>query len=144
MRRWGWVVISLWTACAWAVPPESPDFTREPDRPWLVMVTQEDCSYCALLERDVLGPLRASRLFEDSIRFTEVDIGTNPQIIDFDGAAVSARAFATRYQAFGTPTLLYLDATGRPMAEPSYGIPGAIEFYGYAIEERLKSMAASR
>lgn len=125
------------------VPLEPPQFTAEPAKPWLVMVTQAGCSYCIKLEREVLGPLRASGIFAEALRFTAVDIGENETVIDFDGQHIKAKAFAARYGAYGTPTLLYLGANGTPMADPTYGIPGAIEFYGYAIEERLKAMSAA-
>ena len=46
--------------------------------------------------------------------------------------------------AFGTPTLLFLDAGGRSVSEPKYGVPDAIDFYSYQIERTLELITRSQ
>ena len=120
--------------------PEPPHFQTTGQQPWVVMVTQPGCSFCERLERQVLQPLRASKLYQNKVRFTEVDIGVNPTITDFDGARISSIDFASRYQGNGTPTLLFLSASGEPLAAPKYGVPDAIDFYAYGLEQTIDSI----
>lgn len=136
-------IAGLWTLAASAsVQLEAPNFSQPGDTPWVVMVTQPGCHFCERLERDILQPLRASKRFADHVRYTAVDIGLNPQITDFTGDSISARTFAERYQAFGTPTLLFLSADGQVLSEPRYGLPDAIDFYAYAVEQTIESILA--
>ncbi|HAN81440.1 MAG TPA: hypothetical protein DCQ47_08305, partial [Gammaproteobacteria bacterium] len=88
--------------------PEEPTFSKPDSRPWVVMVTQPDCSFCVRLEEEILQPLRASGEFKGKIRFTTVDIGIAAPLTDFDGTRTTTVAFASRYEGFGTPTLLFL------------------------------------
>lgn len=117
-----------------------PMFQSDDPRPWVVMVTQPGCSYCERLEREVLQPLRASQMFADTVRFTAVDIGINPTITDFDGAGIASVDFASRYDGNGTPTLLFLSHQGEVLSAPKFGVPQAIDFYGYAIEQTIIEM----
>jgi hypothetical protein len=116
------------------------NFGTQNDQPWVVMVTQPGCSFCERLEREILQPLRASGQFAGRIRFSEVDIGVNPTIIDFNGEPITSVDFAKRYQAFGTPTLLFLSASGEELSPPRYGVPDAIDFYAYAIEQTITAI----
>jgi hypothetical protein len=91
------------------------------------------------LEREVLQPLRASNLYVSQVRFTEVDIGINGLITDFNGQPIRASEFASRYGAYGTPTLLFSASEGNAFAEAKFGVPDTIDFLAYEIEETIKS-----
>ena len=119
---------------------EEPVFSQSDSRSWVVMVTQPDCSFCVRLEEEVLQPLRASEEFEGKIRFTTVDIGIATPMIDFDGTKTTTVEFASRYEGFGTPTLLFLSPSGESLAPPKYGVPDIVELYAYEIEETIRNL----
>ena len=119
---------------------EEPAFSRQDSRPWVVMVTQPECSFCSRLEREILQPLRASGEFQERVRFTAVDIGVASLLIDFDGSKTTTVEFANRYQGFITPTLLFLSSDGEVLASPKFGVPDIIDFYAYEIEETIRSL----
>ena len=122
---------------------EEPAFSRSDSRSWVVMVTQPDCSFCVRLEKEILQPLRASGEFKGKVRFTTVDIGIATPMIDFDGTKTTTVEFASRYEGFGTPTLLFLSPRGDPLAPPKYGVPDIVDFYAYEIEETIRNLPAA-
>lgn len=141
MLRRGLLWVIAWTvSLAVAAPISPPDFSKADGRGWVVMVTQPGCSFCVRLENEVLQPLRASNLYDGAVKFTEVDIGIDGLITDFSGAQVRASDFASRFGAFGTPTLLFLTADGEVFSEPKFGVPDAIDFFAYDIEETIKTL----
>lgn len=115
------------------------DFTR-PATGTLVFVTQTDCFYCERLEREVLQPMRASGVFEGPIRFVEVSLDAGARGIDYNGTAISGSAFAERYGAYGTPTLLFLNDQGELTDAPWFGVPDALDFYGAKIEKAVAKL----
>jgi len=84
--------------------------------------------------------LRASGEFKGKIRFTTVDIGIATPMIDFDGTKTTTVEFASRYEAFGTPTLLFLSPRGDPLAPPKYGVPDIVDFYAHEIEQTIRNL----
>lgn len=119
---------------------EDPKFDQRDPRHWVVMVTQPGCSFCVRLEKEILQPLRASDLFSSKVRFTAVDIGAAIPMTDFDGSRTTTVKFASRYQGFGTPTLLFLSSNGEVLAPPKFGVPDIIDFYAYEIEETIREL----
>ena len=109
------------------------DFSQSA-QPALVFVTQSNCRFCVRLDRQVLSPLKASGLFNQGVTFVEVSLDAGEFVTDHDGLRVEGQAFAARYGAFGTPTLLFLDAQGVIQGEPWFGVPDALDFYGAKIE----------
>lgn len=122
----------------------NPDFSKQQNQPWLIMITQAGCHFCERLESVILQPLRASDAYTGRVQFAHVGIDRGLMVTDFDGTAIAGRDFAARYGAFGTPTLLFLDAGGRSVSEPKYGVPDAIDFYSYQIERTLESITRSQ
>mgnify|MGYP001544609845 FL=1 len=137
---YGFVIAMLMATSAIASELEEPRFDQPDARHWVVMVTQPDCSFCARLEKEILQPLRASRQYEEKVRYTSIDIGAPFPVTDFDGARTTTIRLASRYQGFGTPTLLFLSANGDVLAPPKFGVPDIIDFYAYEIEETIRNL----
>ena len=117
-----------------------PEFDQHDTRHWVVMVTQEGCSFCVRLEEEILQPLRESGEFTEKVRFTFVDIGFPMPLNDFDGSSTTTTRFASRYKGFGTPTLLFLSHAGKVLAPAKFGVPDIIDFYAYEIEETIRNL----
>ena len=143
MQRWlALLLMTVLPGTVMASDLEDPQFNRQDSRHWVVMVTQPGCSFCVRLEKEILQPLRASDLFTDKVRFTAVDIGASIPMTDFDGSRTTTIQFASRYQGFGTPTLLFLNSNGDVLAPPKFGVPDIIDFYAYEIEETIRNLPA--
>lgn len=127
-----------------ASEPEKPEFGQRDPRHWVVMVTQPGCSFCVRLESEILQPLRASGEFQDQVRFTTIDIGAPAPLTDFDGSQTTTTTFANRYKGFGTPTLLFLDSTGRVLSPAKFGVPDVVDFYAYEIEKTIRGLPRLR
>ena len=114
--------------------------SRDRELPIVVFVTQEGCQFCAALRRQVLYPMINAGELADKAIIREVSLDPEFVLQDFSGNEISGRRFANRYQAFVTPTLLFLDAGGTEVAEKMVGISN-IEFYGFYL---LKNLQAAR
>ena len=117
-----------------------PNFETQNSSHWVITVTQPGCRYCERLEQEVLQPLRASQLFDSKVRFTTVSIATGVRIKDFNGKIIDSIDFASRYSEAGTPTVLFLNSQGAILAEPIFGLPDAIDYYAYYLEETIRSL----
>ena len=136
---WGLSLAVFVAVDVFSQPPEKPDFSNADGRHWVVMVTQPMCSYCTRLENFVLQPLRASGLYSNKVRFTAVDLSEG-YITDFDSNRIKSDDFASRYQGYGTPTLLFLSESGDVLAPAMFGVPDAIDYYGYEIEKVISKL----
>jgi thioredoxin-related protein len=113
----------------------------------LVAATREDCSYCALLKREILLPMLKSGEYEQRILVRELVIEPETDVIDFDGSTVSSADWALKHSVKITPTVLLLDEAGKPLHPPLTGINTA-EMYGFyldrAIDRALARLRTSR
>lgn len=114
--------------------------SRDRELPIVVFVTQQGCQFCAALRGQVLYPMINAGELADKAIIREVSLDTGFMLQDFSGNEISGRRFANRYQAFVTPTLLFLDAGGGEVAEKMVGISN-IELYSFYL---LKNLQAAR
>lgn len=110
---------------------------RTTQRPLLVIVSSTDCSYCALLNREIIQPALASGDYDDEIIVRELLLDIAASLKDFDGREIDALTFAARYGEWLTPTLLFLGPEGTELTERIRGI-GNIDFYGYYLDQAIE------
>lgn len=104
----------------------------------LMLVSQPNCTYCVQITEEILRPMLISGNYTSSTVFSELEINTGRTIKDFTGAPVEATAFARRYNAWATPTLLFLDGDGNEVAEKMVGI-NTLELYGFYVDRSLRN-----
>ena len=73
--------------------------------------------------------------------FRQVGIDRRDPVLDFGGARTTHQALADRYGVFLSPTVLVVDANGRPLGEPIVGLL-TVDFYGAYIDNALKAARA--
>jgi len=73
--------------------------------------------------------------------FRQVGIDRPDPVIDFAGARTTHQALAARYGMELSPTVLVVDASGRPLGEPIVGLL-TVDFYGAYIDNALKAARA--
>lgn len=106
------------------------------DKVVLMLVSQPNCTYCLQISEEILKPMLISGDYKGTTVFSELEINTGKEITDFAGQAVDATKFARRYNAWATPTLLFLDGEGNEVAEKMVGI-NTLELYGYYVDRSI-------
>jgi thioredoxin-related protein len=106
------------------------------DRVLVVMLSQQDCSYCQLIRHDFLEPMHRGGFYQKKALFRELKTDSNELVTDFDGTQISPASFARRYKATLIPTLIFLNHTGKVMVPNSVGI-STPEFYGYYLDQSI-------
>ncbi len=115
--------------------------------PLLLEFHAESCSYCRLLEEDFLNPMTTSNEYRDKIIVRQIQIDLDEEVIDFQGNKTTSGQFSRRYNAFMTPTMIFLDANGVEVAERIVGINTPSLFSAYIdieIEKALSKVRAKK
>ncbi|MBQ0756829.1 MAG: hypothetical protein KBT66_13210 [Amphritea sp.] len=103
----------------------------------LVLISQPNCSYCRLIEEEILKPMQASGRYDDRLLFRNLIINDGYQLIDLDGHQVSANQFALRYSSSLTPTLLFINPLdGSELIEKMIGIT-TVDMYGFYVDKAI-------
>ena len=108
----------------------------------ILMLSRTDCSYCALLKREIIGPMIASGDYQDKVMIRELLLDSGTELIDFDGIRTRADAIARRYDETLTPTLLFLSPTGAELAAPRRGV-NTLEFYAHYLDKAIDKARAA-
>ncbi|MDO6513141.1 MULTISPECIES: thioredoxin fold domain-containing protein [unclassified Neptuniibacter] len=104
----------------------------------MLLVSQPNCNYCLLITEEIIHPMLLSGHYESTTLFSELEINTGGSIKDFNGQQVGANTFAQRYNAWATPTLLFLNNKGEEIAEKMVGI-NTLDLYGYYVDKSLNT-----
>ena len=110
----------------------------ESKRPITVFISQHGCQFCQLLRDQVLYPMLRGGQLDNKVIFREVSLDASFTLHDFAGITVGGSAFAGRYAAEITPTLLFLDGKGRELTARIVGISN-IEYYGFYLDKAIAS-----
>lgn len=109
---------------------------RLPQRPLVLLLSVRGCPFCEFVRRSYLLPMNR----EGQTNAWQVSIDRAGELRDFAGQITSPRAWAQARGSRTTPTLLFLSAEGKALAEPLIGVVSS-EFYGVMLEERLATAA---
>ena len=122
--------------------PEAEDFavlalqSNQQKLPILIMYAAETCEYCERLEEEILGPMYQSGEFNNRAIIRKVMIDGIENIRDFNGNMVDAENFAYKRGVEVTPTLQFVDASGKELAPEMIGY-NTPEFYANYIENAI-------
>jgi len=94
------------------------------------------CSYCRLLETEVLNPTLRNSSYDTRVLMLKVMMGTTGTLRDFDGDRISGDQLAQRYRIDLTRTLIFVDAKGTELTERMVGVT-TLDFYGGYLDEAL-------
>jgi len=120
---------------------EIAQLSRSRALPTIIFVSREACPYCRTLRDSVLKPMLSANRFEQKALLVEVSLDRVDPITDFNHEVISAKAFADRYQAEITPTLLFLDPDGREIGKRRIGISN-LELYGFYLQRSMDEALA--
>jgi thioredoxin-related protein len=104
--------------------------------PLLLEFSSTICSYCDLLEEEILKPILRNRSYEQRVRIRKVLLDSYRILRDFDGRRTNGEKLAQRYRVFVTPTLLFVDQQGEELAERMVGVT-TLELYGGYLDQAI-------
>lgn len=113
--------------------------------PLLIEFHADSCPYCKQLEEDFLSLMVGTPEYDNKIIIRQLKLDSGGDVIDFNGNTVSAHDFATRYKAYMTPVMIFVNASGDEVAERIVGINTPSLFGAYIdaeIDKALKKVRA--
>ncbi|WP_432473918.1 thioredoxin family protein [Amphritea sp. HPY] len=103
----------------------------------LVLVSQPGCSYCELIEEEILKPMQISGHYDAKLLFRNLIIHDDRSMTDLTGIRLDTSEFARRYGTSLTPTLLFLDPqNSTELVQKMVGI-STVEMYGYYVDKAV-------
>lgn len=103
----------------------------------LLYFSAPDCRYCMKLEDAVLKPLLRSGDYDKQVLLRKVDWRSPAMIVGFAGQRISLHSLAERYAVKVTPTLVFVDPSGREVAPRILGFQSA-DFFWYYLDKNIK------
>ena len=105
--------------------------------PIMLVFTRPGCPYCARAKKDHLEPLAANPGYGAIVVLREIE-STNDLIPlrDFDGALTTHGEFARKYEVRTVPTVIVVDARGKPLADAVVGL-NVPDFYNLYLEQAI-------
>ena len=149
---WRWVLCALILACTGgaaraqsAYPPlqYADDFAAlgklaAANRTAIMLVfTRPDCAFSSRAKQDHLQPLSANASTRAQVTMREIE-STNDLIPlrDFDGTLTTHGDFARKYAVRTVPTVIVVDARGKPLADAIVGLT-LPDFYNLYLEQAI-------
>ncbi len=105
--------------------------------PILLMFSASHCTYCVRLEEEFLKPMLRSGDYDDKVLIRKIRIDSYGDIHDFDGQRISVEDFSDRYNVYVTPTVAFLDGSGKQLAPKRVGL-STPEFYGGYLDQAIE------
>jgi thioredoxin-related protein len=109
---------------------------RESKKIIMLEVSSSDCSYCRLLEEEIIKPMIRSGDYKDSVLIRQLETDSFYTIKDFTGDETTSAGLAQSYKVKLTPTLLFLDADGKEVSERIRGVY-SLDFFGGYVDDAL-------
>ena len=114
---------------------------RDAGAPLVIFFSEPGCPYCARARRDHLAPLANDPASHGRFALVEIDIRSTSQLVDFSGAHSTHAAFALQSGIKWVPTLMFVDAAGKALADPLIGLT-VPDLYQGQLERRLEQATA--
>jgi len=96
--------------------------------PVLLLLTAEECDYCEAIRSHYLEPMIRSGKYDSSLLFRQLYIDEFHYLRNHRGELVGGDQIALKYDVEVTPTILFIDASGKELADRIVGLSGADYF----------------
>lgn len=121
--------------------PADMALAKQKNIPILLLLHSQGCTYCHYVIEDHLRPMVLSGQYTQRALIRQLAADEALDLIDTSGQRVSARDFARSLQVRFYPTIVFLDAEGKPMQERLVGVAN-IDLYGTQLEHALQRAEA--
>lgn len=134
--------LSAWGAVDGRVPlarnlQEAGQLAVSGCKPLLLEFSAVACEYCRLLEIEILNPTLLNRDYDQRVLMRKLLIDRPGNLKGFNGDTTNAKQLAQKYRVYVTPTLLFVDAQGRELADRMVGVT-TLDFYGGYLDIALE------
>lgn len=109
---------------------------RQTDKIIMLEVTASYCSYCTLLEEEIIKPMLRSGDYKETVLIRQLEVDGSYTVKDIDGNETTPAMLSRAYKVNLTPTILFLDADGNEVAERILGVY-SLDFFGAYVDEAL-------
>lgn len=110
---------------------------RGDNLPIMIMFTAQWCEFCNQLKDSVLNPMIRGGLYDGyAMYMRQVSLDMHSPIKFSEEETIEKRAFARMYNADVTPTVIFVNSRGLPVAEPLVGTFD-VQLYAGLIHARL-------
>lgn len=109
---------------------------RQSEKIIMLEVTASYCSYCGLLEEEIIKPMMRSGDYKETVLIRQLAMDGFSTVKDFAGDATTPARLAQQYKIKITPTLLFLDADGNEVAGRILGVY-SLDFFGAYVDAAL-------
>ena len=109
---------------------------RDRKLPILLVFSAHHCTYCELLEDEILKPMLLSGDYRERVLIYKILLDEESALQDFNGSTISPAALSQRYDVYVTPTMLFLDANGQELSERILGI-NTLEMFGGLVDQAI-------
>lgn len=111
---------------------------QDQELPILIMFSQEECPYCTIMEENYLRPMLLSGQYKDKVIIRKVKIDDYKTLTDFNGKRIEPEDLPSRYRAWVTPTLIFINGQGKEIAPKLVGI-GTEGFFAGDIDTAIEA-----
>jgi thioredoxin-related protein len=114
---------------------------RDRKLPILLVFSAHHCTYCELLENEILKPMLLSGDYRERVLIYKIMLDDESELQDFNGNTISPSTLSQRYNVYVTPTMLFLDANGEELSERILGI-NTVELFGGLVDQAIDTSLA--
>ena len=104
--------------------------------PILLFFDRGDCPYCERALREYLVPMSRDEKWRERAIYRQIEVDRELPLTDFDGTPTTHRAFAARYRAALTPTVMIVDGRGEKIGDALIGLMTP-DFYAAYLENAV-------
>jgi len=108
--------------------------------PILLLFSSEDCEFCEAIRENYLIPMQQSNNYSSRVLFRQVYIDSFSHIRDRKGKLVGGDQLALKYDVEVTPTILFINAEGKELAERIVGLSGA-DYFDYMLDSKISRLS---
>ena len=105
--------------------------------PVVLLLATEDCSYCKAVKDNYLIPMSVSDKFKSKVLIRQIYVDDYSYLRNRHGEIVGGDQIGLQYKVEVIPTILFVDADGKELAERIIGVTN-IDFFGSLLEQRIE------
>lgn len=106
-------------------------------QPVVLLMATEDCSYCSAVKDNYLLPMSVSDEYKSKALIRQLYVEDYSYLRNLQGEIVGGDQIGLQYRVDMVPTILFLDANGKELADRIVGVTN-IDFFGSLLEQRIE------
>jgi len=112
------------------------ELAQNTQKPILILFAMQGCSYCTYVEEEHLKPMLRNATYRSKVIIRRIMTDSYGSITDFNGKSITSQDLSTRYGAYLTPTVVFVDHQGNQLVPSIHGVRNT-EYYGLDLDEGL-------